>query len=90
MFANALVLTFDVRTFCTLHLRAYANKILLCYDMFYCTVYKCGGSLHPAGTWRLYNVGSTSMQRHDVASTLRRRCIKVMCPLGNFLLFFIF
>ena len=22
------------------------------------------------------------MQRHDVASTLRRRCINVMCPLG--------
>ena len=36
----------------------------------------------PAGTGRLYNVGSTSMQRHDVASTLRRRCINVMCPLG--------
>ena len=29
----------------------------------------------PAGTWRKYNVASTSMQRHDVASTLRRRCI---------------
>ena len=27
----------------------------------------------PAGTWRKYNVASTSMQRHDVASTLRRR-----------------
>ena len=24
-----------------------------------------------------------SMQRHDVASTLRRRCINVMCPLGR-------
>ena len=23
------------------------------------------------------------MQRHDVASTLRRRCIDVMCPLGK-------
>ena len=23
------------------------------------------------------------MQRHDVASTLRRRCINVMCPLGG-------
>ena len=30
----------------------------------------------------LYNVVSTSMQRHDVASTLRRRCIDVMCLLG--------
>ena len=30
----------------------------------------------------LYNVISTSMQRHDVASTLRRRCIDVMCLLG--------
>ena len=37
----------------------------------------------PADTWRLYNVDSTSMQRHDVASTLRRRCINVMCPLGR-------
>ena len=27
-------------------------------------------------------VGSTWMQRHDVVSTLRRRCIKVMCLLG--------
>ena len=31
-----------------------------------------------------YNVDSTSMQRHDVASTLRRRYIYVMCPLGCF------
>ena len=37
----------------------------------------------PANTWRLYNVGSTSMQRHDVASTLRRHCINVICPLGS-------
>ena len=35
----------------------------------------------PAGTWREYNVASTSMQRHDVASTWGRRCINVMCPL---------
>ena len=33
----------------------------------------------PAGTWRLYNVGLTSIQRHDVASTLRRLCFNVMC-----------
>ena len=36
----------------------------------------------PAGTWRKYNVTSTSMHRHDVASTLRRRCIYVMCLPG--------
>ena len=36
----------------------------------------------PAGIWSLYNVGSTSLQRHDVASKLRRRCINVMCLLG--------
>ena len=36
------------------------------------------GSLNPAGKWHLYNVASTSMQRHDVASTLRRRCINVI------------
>ena len=42
--------------------------------------YRCFISQHiPAGTWRKYNVASTSMQRHDVASTLRRRCIYVMC-----------
>ena len=38
---------------------------------------------HPEGTWRLYNVASTSMQSQDVASTLRRRCMNVMCPLGS-------
>ena len=38
----------------------------------------------PADTWHLYNVASTSMQRHDVESTLRRRCINVMCPLGAY------
>ena len=37
----------------------------------------------PVGTWRKYNVASTSMQRHDVASTLRRRYIYVMCLPGN-------
>ena len=37
--------------------------------------------IYPAGTWRKYNVASTSMQRHDVASTLRRRYIYVMCLL---------
>ena len=41
-----------------------------------------GENAVPVDTWRLYNVASTSMQRHDVASTLRRRCINVMCPLG--------
>ena len=40
---------------------------------------------YPAGTWRKYNVATTSMQRHDVASTLRRRYIYVMCPLGSFI-----
>ena len=38
---------------------------------------------NPASTWRLYNVASTPMQLHNVASTLRRRCIDVMCPLGS-------
>ena len=38
-------------------------------------------SRSPAGRWRLYNVVSTSMQRHDVASTLTWRCINVMCPM---------
>ena len=39
-------------------------------------------SLFPAGTWRKYNVASTSTQRHDVVSTLSRRCINVMCLLA--------
>ena len=39
--------------------------------------------LYPVGTWRWYNVASMSMQRHDVALTLRRRCINVMRPLGG-------
>ena len=47
------------------------------HPTYLCSLY------HPAGTWRLYNVGSTSMQRHDIASTLRWRCINVMCPLGR-------
>ena len=38
----------------------------------------------PTDTRRLYNVASTSMQRHDVASTLRRRCVNVVCLLGIF------
>ena len=31
-----------------------------------------------------HDVSTTSPQRHDVASTLSRRCIHVMCPLGVF------
>ena len=37
--------------------------------------------MYLADTCRLNNVDSTSMQRHDVASTLRRRFVNVMCPL---------
>ena len=33
-------------------------------------------------TQRAHDVYTTSMQRHDVASTLRRHCIDVMCLLG--------
>ena len=52
--------------------------------------FKCSPKLTitPAGTWRLYNVGSTSMQSHDVASTLRRRCINVMYLLAPVFLAF--
>ena len=32
---------------------------------------------YPAGTWRKYNVASTSMQRHDVASTLRAHDVNI-------------
>ena len=34
----------------------------------------------PAGTWRKYNVASTSVQCHDVALTLRRRYIYDVAP----------
>ena len=37
-----------------------------------------------SGTSCLYSVASTSMQRHDVASTLIQRCINVMCPLRRY------
>ena len=37
----------------------------------------------------LNNVDSTSMQRYDVALTLRQRCINVMCVLGGFALFYL-
>ena len=40
----------------------------------------------PAGTQRWDNVASTSMRRHDVTSTLMRRCIYVLCLLGCFLI----
>ena len=34
----------------------------------------------PAGTWRKYNVASTSMQRHDVEATLYLRHVPAgMC-----------
>ena len=36
----------------------------------------------PPGTQIWNNVVWTSMQRHDVASTLMRHCINVMCSLG--------
>ena len=39
----------------------------------------------PADTCRLYNVASTS--RHNVASTLMRRCLHVACPLGLLFLY---
>ena len=47
--------------------------------------YEGRSKLSQVGTWRKYNVASTSMQRHDVASTLRRRCIYVMCLPGVYL-----
>ena len=31
-----------------------------------------------------HNVETTSIQRHDVVSTLMRRCIKGMCSLNRF------
>ena len=33
--------------------------------------------------WRQNNVEQTTMRRHDVASTLVRRCFKVVCLLGS-------
>ena len=38
----------------------------------------------PADIWRRRNnVGSTSVRRHDVASTLVQHSFKVVCPLGE-------
>ena len=50
-------------------------KTLSIYPIY--TLY-AGVYNNPAGTWRKYNVASTSMQCHDVASTLRRHYIYVM------------
>ena len=36
----------------------------------------------PKGTQRWNNVNSTLIQRHDVESTLNRRCFNIVCPLG--------
>ena len=33
----------------------------------------------------VYSVALTSMQRHDIALTLMRRCKNIMCPQGSFL-----
>ena len=43
----------------------------------------CFSYISPAGTKRSDNVTSMSMQRHDVASTLMRRSMIVMCLLGE-------
>ena len=40
-----------------------------------------------AGTCHFYNVDSTSIQLQDVASTLKRRCINNICPLGYYIFF---
>ena len=71
--------------------RGFAKELLNRYGKRYVSIIKLLADnsrekpslISPAGTWRLYNVVSTSMQRHDVAWTLRRRCIDVMCPLGH-------
>ena len=34
----------------------------------------------PGGTWRLYNVASTSKQRHDVEATLYKRHVPAGMP----------
>ena len=52
------------------------QRLVLCFHKSDCC-------RHSAGTWHLHKVASTSMQRHDVASTLRRLCVNVMCPLGS-------
>ena len=42
---------------------------------------RCSGTQHPTQCWD--NVVCTSMQRHDIVSTLIRRCINAMCPQGS-------
>ena len=41
------------------------------------------GHAYPAGIWCENDVGSTSMRRHHVASTLIRRHFGTKCPLGT-------
>ena len=62
-------------------------KILVsgdCDTLIHCT-YQCSFvyiSRFPAGIWCENDVGSTSMRRDDVASTLIRRHFGTKCPLG--------
>ena len=62
-------------------------NILCCQDFFfYCIrAHITEGTKHDdapfSGNMTIYNVESMALQRHDVASTLMRRCINVMCPL---------
>ena len=42
-------------------------------------------TIYPAGIWCQNDVGSTSMRRHHVASTLIRRHFGTKCPLGIYL-----
>ena len=54
-------------------LKKYCKRIFLTQSQFYHN--------NPSGHTSLYNVVSTSMQRHDVASTLMRRCMNDICTL---------
>ena len=60
----------------------FAMCILLAYIILCCMSFLLHVIHTPAGIWCENDVGSTSMRRHHVASTLIRRHFGTKCPLG--------
>ena len=52
------------------------------HSIYYCLINQKDIPKFQTDTGHLYNVTSTSMQCHDVESTLRQRFINIMCKLG--------
>ena len=70
----------------------YSSTSSICYRMvqFYLfitwrrSIFFCCWCFLSAGRRCSHNVVSTSMQHHDVVSSLIRRCFDAICPLGSF------